>query len=289
VRPAMVGTHERGRGLAEADPDVRLSVVVLSWNEWPELSRCLAALAEHAVTGGQEVIVVDNGSTDGTPALVRERFPDVTLVANATNRGVSIARNQGMTLARGRMIAMLDSDAYVTEGALDRLCDLLEADPAAGMVGPQLRYEDGSLQLSCRRMPTFGALVANRLARAQRFRDHPARRRYLMSDEPHDRVMDVEYLLGAAMVFRREARQAIGGFDERIAYGLDDCDWGLRMWAGGWRVVYLPTAVVVHHYRRRTARKPLSRQSIGLFTSYALVRRKAARRARRNDGRLSPS
>lgn len=278
------------RASASAPPaDARLSVVVITWNERAELARCLDALAAHPAEGVQEVIVVDNGSTDGTDLVLRRHAGRVRVIRNADNRGVTAARNQGLAAARGEHVAMLDSDAYVGPGALERLCGHLDAHPAVGMVGPQLRYEDGTLQMSCRRVPSALAVVANRLPGVRRLHDHPSRRRYLMLDEPHDRTRDVEYLLGAAMVFRRDAARRIGAFDERFGfstpggYGFDDADWALRLRGAGWGVVYLPEAVVVHGYRRRLVRRPLSRQSLGLAASYAMLRLKHAGAAGRRE------
>ena len=255
----------------------RLSVVVITWNEREELARCLALLAAHPAEGGQEVIVVDNASTDGTDAVLAAH-PGVRVIRNAENRGVTVARNQGLAAARGRYVAMLDSDAYVGPGALELLCAHLDENPDVGMVGPELRYEDGSLQMSCRRVPSPLAVVANRLPGVPRLHGGRARRRYLMLDEPHDRTREVEYLLGATMVFARAAADRIGRFDERFGfstpggYGFDDADWAVRMRRAGWRVVYLPAAKVVHGYRRRLAQQPVSRQSLGLALSYLMLR-----------------
>jgi GT2 family glycosyltransferase len=256
-----------------ADP--RLSVVVVSWNEIDELSRCLAALAAHPAGGGQEVIVVDNGSTDGTAEMVARRHPEHLLIRNPANRGAAVARNIGMARARGRYIAIVDSDAYVHEGALERLCSLLDEDADVGMVGPKLLYEDGGLQESCRRVPSILGVVAQRFP-VGRLADHRARRRYLMLDADHERTMDVVFVLGATMVFRRELLTRVGGFDARARYAgfLDDADLALRTWRAGWRVVYLPEAVATHGYRRRSRKRNLSRQTLALVHSYILLRLK---------------
>ncbi len=279
----MIPREADGSGAVSSPRDIppRLSVVVITWNERDELARCLDALAAHPAEGGQEVIVVDNGSTDGTGAVLA-RHPGVRVIRNAENRGVTVARNQGLAAARGRHVAMLDSDAYVGPGALERLCAHLDENPDVGMVGPELRYEDGSLQMSCRRVPSPLAVLANRLPGVARLHHGRARRRYLMLDEPHDRTADVEYLLGATMVFSRSAAERIGRFDERFGfstpggYGFDDADWAVRMRRAGRRVVYLPDAKVVHGYRRRLAKQPVSRQSLGLAVSYLMLRVKHA-------------
>lgn len=254
---------------------VRVSAVVLAWNEREDLARCLDALAASAVPGGLEVIVVDNGSTDGTDALLAAH-PHVRVVRHARNVGVAAGRNSGLEVASGRHVAFLDSDTVPNRDALALLADVLDGDPGLGLVGPRLEYEDGSLQLSCRRVPTAAAVVANRIARLLPGPDPPPLRRYLMTDTPHDRPMDVEYLLGAAMLVRGSALAEVGGFDEGATpggFGFDDLDLALALWGRGWRVAYRPEAVVVHRYRRRLAKTPLSRGTVGLARSLAHVRR----------------
>jgi GT2 family glycosyltransferase len=260
----------------------RLTVVVVSWNEIGELSRCLEALETHPAGGGQQVIVVDNGSTDGTAEMVERDHPGHLLIRNPVNRGAAVARNIGMARARGRYIAIVDSDAYVHEGALERLCAFLDGHPDVGMVGPKLVYEDGSLQESCRRVPSVLGVIAQRFPVGP-LAEHPARKRYLMLDTPHDRTMDVAYVLGATMVFRREVLTRAGGFDRRARYAgfLDDADLALRVWRAGWRVVYLPQVVVTHGYRRRSRKRNLSRQTLALVQSYLILRLK-------HRGRLRP-
>lgn len=260
---------------------VRLSVVVITWNEQDDLLRCLDALFSSRFNGNIEVVVVDNGSTDGTAAFVADRYPGVVILRNPQNRGVTVARNQGMSRTRGRYIAMLDSDTEVEPTALETLCAFLDRSPNVGLVGPKLLNGDGTLQPSCRRIPSTIALLANRIERPHRLRNGRARRRYLMLDDSHDRVMDVDYVIGAAMVFRREAAATIGSFDERFGcssaggYGFDDADWALRLRARGWRVVYVPDSVAVHGYRRRLASKRLSRKNVGLAASYLRLRRRS--------------
>lgn len=246
-----------------------LTAVVLTWNERDQLRRCLGHLAANPPARPLEVIVVDNGSDDGTAAMLRRDFPSVRVIANPVNRGVTKGRNQGLAAASTEFVVMLDSDAYVTPGALEAMCRHLEGSPSTGMVGPRLENPDGSLQHSCRRFPTPSAMVANRVGRLAHLR---SRRRHLMLDERHDVTMDVEYVLGAAMLFRRDLAARVGGFDERIPYGYDDADWALRIWADGARVTYLPAAVVVHDYRRRGTTTVLSRHNAWIAVSYVLVR-----------------
>ena len=126
--------------MPEQEHEPRLSVVVITWNERNELVRCLEALDAYPASGGQEVIVVDNASSDGTPDIVRERFKQVTLVENDRNLGVTTARNEGLRIAEGRYVAMLDSDAYVQAHALETLCRFLDENRDVGLAVPKLVY-----------------------------------------------------------------------------------------------------------------------------------------------------
>jgi GT2 family glycosyltransferase len=254
---------------------VRLSVVVLAWNERDDLAGCLDALAAADVPGGLEVVVVDNGSTDGTPALL-DATPWVRVVRNERNVGVAPGRNAGLAVAGGRDVGFLDSDTVVGPQTLRRLLDALDEDPGLGMVGPRLEYPDGTLQLSCRRVPGAAAVVANRAASVLGGRLARPARRYLMADAPHDRRMDVDYLLGAAMLLRGRAIREVGGFDPGSTpggFGFDDLDVALSLWARGWRVAYVPDAVARHGYRRRLAERPMSAGTAHLARSLARVRR----------------
>ncbi len=258
--------------------DVAVSVVVLTWNERDQLERCLDALERFPPDRPTEVIVVDQGSTDGTLDMLSRRFRGVRVIANRRNRGVPAGRNQGMARASGRYVLMLDSDAYVREGALETLARHLDDHPSVGLVGPRLEHADGRLQLSCRRFPTPAAMIANRVSRLE---GHPSRVRHLMIDVPHDRVMPVEYVLGAAMFFRAEAAADIGRFVESFQFGYEDADWGLGMWSAGWRVEYVPDATIVHDYRRRAAKRIASPQNLSIAFSYGLVALRRGRVLRR--------
>ena len=227
---------------------MKVSIVILTWNSVPEIEACLASLAE-GVTLSHEVIVVDNGSQDQTCRLVQKTWPTVRLVRNPQNRGVAPARNQGIRLAGGEYIVILDDDTVVQPRALDRLVGYMDAQPEVGLCGPRLTTAEGDLQLSCRRFPTLVDKLARRLpsAAAQRMT-----RAAEMADWDHRTIRAVDYVIGACQVIRRRALHEVGLFDERIFYGPEDVDLCLRLQQAGWQVAYNPDAVVVHKERRVT-------------------------------------
>ncbi len=126
---------------------MKLSIIIVSWNVKRYLVDCLNSL--------HEVIVVDNGSADGTCDLVKERFPSVNLIKNSQNYGFAAANNQGMKAAKSQYILLLNPDTIVRDGALDKLIRFMDDNPDVGACGPKLLNEDGTTQRSVRRFPTF--------------------------------------------------------------------------------------------------------------------------------------
>ncbi len=202
-----------------------------------------------------QVIVVDNASPDGSAEMVRAEFPTVHLIANRENRGFTAANNQGLAVARGRHLLLLNPDTEVVGDALATMVAYADAHPEVGALGPQLRYPDGSLQPSRRRFPTFATALVESTVVQEWWRDNAILHRYYLADVPPDRVQPVDWLVGACLLVRREVYEQIGGLDEGFFMYSEELDWCKRIKEAprgelgrtGWQVVYLPTATVVHH------------------------------------------
>ena len=228
---------------------VTVSIVILTWNSELQIGACLASLAQGLCEYSYEVILIDNGSQDQTCAIVSEALLGVRLVCNTENRGVAPARNQGVRIAQGEYILILDDDTIVQPGALDCLVRYMIDKPKVGLCGPKLTGTDGELQLSCRRFPTLIDKLSRRLPTIL---VQKVTRETEMADWDHRTIREVDYVIGACQLIRRRALQEVGLFDERIFYGPEDVDLCLRMQKAGWSVVYNPEAVVVHEERRVT-------------------------------------
>ncbi|HEY8491391.1 MAG TPA: glycosyltransferase family 2 protein [Dehalococcoidia bacterium] len=230
----------------DAAPDI--SIVIVNYNAWPYLERCLRSLQAHAGAARQEIIVVDNASEDGSPALVARHFPGVRLIARADNGGFARGCNDGIRAARGRAICLLNPDTEVRETVFDAAVRYLDGHPDVAVLGPRILNPDGSLQLSCRRFPGFAAALFNRYSLATRlFPNNPFSRRYLMTDWSHDAVADVDWISGACMVLSRRALDEIGLLDEGYFMYIEDVDLCQRAHRAGYRVVYFPEVSVYHH------------------------------------------
>jgi N-acetylglucosaminyl-diphospho-decaprenol L-rhamnosyltransferase len=206
-----------------------------------------------------EVLVVDNGSTDGSVEMVRQRFPADELIANASNRGYAAANNQGVERARGRYLFLLNSDAEVEVAALRTLVAYADDHPKAGVIGPKLLNPDGTLQPSGGRFPTPASTVASLLG-LNRLTGRP---RY-GTGRDYSVPAEVDEVSGAAMLIRREVIEQVGGLDEGFAWGYEDVDYCLRARRAGWRVHYVPDARVMHHWggTQRLAPAPITLKAI---------------------------
>lgn len=223
-----------------------ISVVIVSWNACGYLEECLESLSS-GVACSYEVIVVDNNSSDGSPDMVKNKFPWVRLIQSEENLGFSKGNNVGIRESRGRFVALINSDALALPGCLDALCEFLNKHRDVGMVGPKVMYGDRRLQSSCRHFPTVWnnfceVFYLNRVF--PRLRSLAGEHMFYFS---YDRTTEVEVLVGCFIVARREAISSIGLLDESFFFYGEDIDWCLRCWKNGWKVMFYPGAEAIHY------------------------------------------
>jgi N-acetylglucosaminyl-diphospho-decaprenol L-rhamnosyltransferase len=222
-----------------------LTIVIVSWNVGELLRRCLQSIL--ATELDVEVVVVDNASIDGSPEMVRAAFPQVRLIANDENRGFTAANNQGLAVAQGRCLLLLNPDTEVVADALATMVQYLEAHPAVGALGPRLLFPDGRQQPSRRRFPTLATALVESTVIQEWWAENRILRRYYMADTPDDAVQPVDWVVGACLLVRRDVYEQVGGLDEGFFMYSEELDWCKRIKDAGWEVVYLPTATVIHH------------------------------------------
>ncbi len=232
---------------------IDLSFIIISWNTRALLQDCIASVLASSDSRSREIIIVDNGSADGSPEMVRERFGDaVHLITNSDNRGFAAANNQALRRSRGRYYILLNSDARLRPGAVEGLAGYLDAHPRVAMVGPRMVGDNGRQQNSFDNFPSLTTELLNksllRLFFPQRYAGKPGGRR-----EP----FEVDSLIGACLAVRAEAARDVGFFDEDYFFFLEETDWCLRMHAAGWRVVHDPRVEVVHLQGRSKQQRPL--------------------------------
>jgi N-acetylglucosaminyl-diphospho-decaprenol L-rhamnosyltransferase len=221
---------------------VTVSAVVVNYNAAGALVDCVASLRANAI---DDVVVVDNGSTDGSQALLAAADPGVRWVRSGANVGYGRAANLGAATTGGNDLLICNPDLVIAPGAVQTLAARLDAAPRLGVVGPRLLNADGSRYPSARTFPDIGDAIGHGLlgmvAPANRFT-----RRYRLLDWDHAEATDVDWVSGACFLARRRAWDQIGGFDPAFFMYMEDVDLCWRMRHAGWATGYEPRATVTH-------------------------------------------
>ncbi len=273
-----------------------LSIIIVNWNTRELLADCLESVVRSQESGvrGQrkedltpdpcplitEVFVVDNASTDGSAAMVREQFPWVHLIENRENAGFARANNQGIAAATGRYVLLLNPDTEVHPGALAALVSFMDAQPQAGACGARLLNADGSLQPSCHPMLTpgreFWRLVF--LDRLWLRATYPVRHWDAITSRR------VEAIKGACLLLRRAALDHVGLLDESYFIYTEEVDLCYRLAQAGWELWYVPAAAITH-YGEASSRQVAEAMYIQLYRSKVQFYRKFGGEARGRQAR----
>lgn len=222
-------------------------MVIVNYNSAEWVRRCVDSLLRCTHGLQYELIVVDNGSPDGSGACLALVLPEARVLRRRRNGGFSVAANAGAARASGDYLLFVNPDVALLGDVAGSLSLYLRAHPDAGAAGPRLLNSDGSVQLSCRRFPSHRTALFNRYSLATRLR--PRNRysaEYLMSDCDHTATRDVDWLSGACLMLPRRVFEAIGGFDEGFFFSAEDVDLCRRLHVAGYRVVYVPEVAAVH-------------------------------------------
>ena len=224
-------------------PQPDLSIILVSYNTQELIDRLIAALETSRDELCIETIIVDNASHDGSAALLRARCPSATIIENGHNVGFGRANNQGMDIARGRYVLLLNTDAFVAPDTLAATVRAMDAHPDWGILGVRLTGVDGSDQPSCRYFPTpwnmfLNATGLDRFVTWSQLVDDPACAR--------DQVQECDWVPGCFFLIRCNVIAQIGTFDPRFFMYYEEVDYCRRAKAAGWKVAYFPHTRVIH-------------------------------------------
>lgn len=251
----------------------KISVIIVSWNARHHLRNCLVSLRETSAGLVREIIVVDNASTDGSPDLVAEQFPEVTLIRSNENLGFARANNLGIRRASGKWLALINSDVVVHPGCFEQLIRYLESHAEVGLAGPRITGGDGRVQLTCARFPTVWNLTCRALALDRVLSRWPLFSGLEMRHWDYDRLGEVEVVSGCFWLARKAAVEQVGGLDERFFFYAEDVDWCKRFRDAGWKIMFLPQATATHFGGGSSANAPL-RYSIEMLRANLLYWKK---------------
>jgi GT2 family glycosyltransferase len=245
---------------------IKVSIIIVGYNAREYLQQCLASIFRARQEPAIEVILVDNASTDGSVAMVRELFPQVHIVENTNNTGFAAGNNLGIKRARGEFCLLLNSDTEITGSALRTLVSFLDEHPDAGVVSGRIVYADRSDQGVARRFPTpMNALFGRKTFLTRIFPNNRFARRYMIcrahsSSEP----FEVDWVSGCCLMIRSSVIEQVGVLDEKFFMYWEDADWCFRIKQKGWKVFCVPEAVVVHH-EGKSSRSRMSNRLIMEF------------------------
>jgi GT2 family glycosyltransferase len=234
---------------------MKLSIVIICWNDWKVIENCLRSIFACTHRIEFEVIVSDNGSTDGSVEKIRQQFPAVRVVENRANLGFTRGNNSGIREARGEYVLILNPDTIMHEGSLDRWIEFADRHPEAGGFGCKVQNPDGTYQESARRFQTpVRLLVAALYLRPLEYlAPEVFADKYLRWEGDSER--EIDWQSGCCVMFRGEVLRKLNGFDEQFFYQYDEVDLCRRVWDAGYPIRFTPTASITH----------LGGQSVGRF------------------------
>ena len=218
-----------------------LSVIIVNWNTKDLLCQCIDSLTQTLKKMDTEIFVVDNGSTDGSVAAIREKFPRVRLVENQVNLGFARANNQAISLSSGEYLLLLNPDTKVKDEAIPQMLSFMNVHAKAGLVGGQLLNADESKQNSIANFPSLATELLNKSLLRWLFPE-----KFPGKERDYPGPVEVESVIGACMLVRRKAVEQVGLLDEEFFLFLEETDWCYRIKKAGWEIYHIPGAKLLH-------------------------------------------
>lgn len=238
---------------------MNLSIIIVNYNTGALTQSLIESLLNPAqkLPRGSEIIVVDNSSHDDSVAFLRSDYPEVTVLPNQQNLGLSGGVNIGLKAATGDYILLLNPDIIALPGSVAALLDFMRDHDDVGLAGGQLLSPNGKLQYSSFRFYTPLTVLYRRTFLGRTAVGRQTIRSFLMKDTNHREPHDADWLMGSCLMLRGAALQQVGGMDERFFLYFEDVDWCRRFWEKGWRVTYVPSARFSHFHQRSSRHNAL--------------------------------
>lgn len=239
---------------------IKVSFIIPTKNRKGLLNKCLKSLIDNCKGLTYEIIVIDDGSKDGIDNIIKN-LKNISLIKNQKSLGPVKSRNIGLSKSKGKFIVFLDDDVEITKNIFSDIFKMMEKDKIIGIVGPQLLYSNNKIQESARSFPTplsvlwRGTILHKFLPTINFYK------KYVMLN--NTKVQEVDWVLGACQIVRREMFNTLGFFDEKyFMYYGEDIDLCFRAKKAGWKVIYYPYSIVYHHYARVSAKSIINKAKV---------------------------
>jgi GT2 family glycosyltransferase len=234
-----------------------VSIIIVNYKTKKLTLECIQSIYHTKNSKQFEIFVVDNHSLDGSVEEIKKAFPNVKVIANLENVGFSKANNQAILESKGRYVLLLNSDTIVLENTISDIVDFMDANKEAGATGCKVLLPDGSLDKACHRgFPTPSASFYYMTGLAKKYPNKPRFNGYHMSYLNMDKTHEIDCLVGAFMLIRRETVEEVGMLDETFFMYGEDIDWCYRIKEAGWKIYYNPNVEILHYKGASSKRKP---------------------------------
>jgi GT2 family glycosyltransferase len=239
-----------------SEPEIDLSIVIVSYNTKGLLKKCLESIFKFQKDLIFEVILVDNRSADKSAIMVREKFPQVRMLENKRNLGFAAACNQGIKISRGRFLLLLNPDTEFTRGGITEMIRFMESQKRVGICGPRMEGPDGRVHFSCRSFPTYLTAISSGQSMLNRiFPGNPLSTKYLLTDRDRTKESEVDWVSGSGLLTKRKVFEKIGSLDDLFFMYVEDVDFCYRTKKANFTVYYFPQVTVLHHIGKSTKRQ----------------------------------
>jgi len=227
-----------------------LSIIIVNWNVKPLLERCLSSIFLYGKNLDYEILVVDNNSIDGSKEYLKDlllKKQQIKVILNNKNLGFAKANNQAIKISKGELVLFLNPDTEIRGGTLQKMVDFMKKNPSCGIAGCQLRGVNGKIQSSVRSFPTLISQVLIFLKLPYLFPNLPAFKKYFLYSFDYQKEQEVDQVMGAFLLTRREVIEEVGAFDENFYIWFEEVDFCFRVKKASWKVIYTPGSQILHY------------------------------------------
>jgi len=251
-----------------------ISIIIVNYNVKEFLQNLLHSLEKASSNISTEIIIVDNASDDGSVEFIREKFPEVKIIANKINLGFGKANNQALKQASGKYILLINPDSVVSEDTFERMITFFENNPTAGLAGCKILNPDGTLQLACRRsFPGPWTSFCKVTGLSTLFPKSKLFARYNLTYHDENKTYEVDAVSGSFMMIRKEVYDNVGGFDEDFFMYGEDLDLSYRIQKAGYKVYYVHETQIIHYKGESTKRSSIDETKVFYDAMHLFVRK----------------